>query len=142
LTPFRLKHQFVPMGVSVSSDSSPANPMRGLLDQDGCSTEGQSPLRLLMTLMVLCGVSLSGTFSVSTVRMGESESPFEVEEELEKDAEEAVASRKRCIRLRRGAGKSGRLSCESNIRSRILSRPPFVPTGHRYPNGVSAPLTC
>lgn len=95
-----------------------------------------------MTLMVLCGVSLSGAFSASTVRMGESESPFELEKEFEEDFEEAVASRKRCLRLRLRAGEFDRLCRESDIRSRTLNQPAYVPTGHRFSNGVAAPLTC
>jgi hypothetical protein len=114
--------------------------MRGVLDQTVYCIEGQSSLRLLMTLIVLCGVSVSSVASISMMRIEESESPFKAQEEVEKDAEEAFVSRKRCVHLRPGAGKPGRLCCDA--RPRILFRPAYVPTGHRLANGVAAPLRC
>ena len=116
--------------------------MRGVLDRTVYCSEGQSGLRLLMTLMVLCGVSVSGVASMSTLRIEESESPIKVEEEIEKDAEEAVVGRKRWARLSLGVRKTGRLCRQSDARSRILTRLAYVPTGHRLANGNVAPLRC
>lgn len=124
----------------VFSDPGASDPMRGVLDQTVYCIEGQSSLRLLMTLIVLCGVSVSSVASISMMRIEESESPFKAQEEVEKDAEEEFVSRKRWVRLRPGAGKPGRLYC--NAKPRILSRPAYVPTGHRLANGVAAPLRC
>ena len=116
--------------------------MRGVLDRTVYCSEGETGLRLLMTLMVLCGVSVSGVASMSTLRIEESESPVKVEEEIEKDAEEAVVGRKRWVQLGLGARRRGRLCRQPDARSRILTRPAYVPTGHRLANGVVAPLRC
>jgi|GEM_PF-3569796 hypothetical protein len=87
--------------------------MCGVLDRTVYRIEGRSGVRLLMTLMVLCGVSVSSVASTSNSRIEESESPFRAEEEFERDAEEAVAGRKRSVRMRPGVGKSGRMCCEA-----------------------------
>ncbi len=92
---------------------------------------------------MLCMVAASGVVGPVTVRIAESKSPLQSEEEAELKHEEAVTNHHRRIRLHSAADKvrSAVPQSKQGSYAKRVERSGVV-SGHRLSNGLLAPITC